>query len=210
LKRRLSAFGVLPLWLCTPCYFRFNDKKLTMKIYTQLVLALATSLTAVAALSHVVLDDTIAAAGAAYRAVLRVGHGCEGAATNSLSVTIPTGFVAAQPLVKSGWNITTKVGKLAEPYEMHGTKITESVQEITWTAKGAENALPNALADEFVFRVTTPKKPGTAWFKVIQGCEKGSLEWVEIPATGQSAHGLKSPAARLEILDVQAAGDHSH
>ena len=98
-----------------------------MKIYTQLVLALATSLTAVAALSHVVLDDTIAAAGAAYRAVLRVGHGCEGAATNSLSVTISTGFVAAQPLVKSGWNITTKVGKLAEPYEMHGTKITESV-----------------------------------------------------------------------------------
>ena len=181
-----------------------------MKIYTQFVLALATSLTAVAALSHVVLDDPVAAAGAAYRAVLRVGHGCDGASTNSLSVTIPSGFVSAQPLVKSGWNISTKIGKLAEPYEMHGSKITEGVQEITWTAKGPENALPNALADEFVFRVTTPKKPGVTWFKVVQGCDKGSNEWVEIPAAGQDAHSLKSPAARLDILDVQAAGSHSH
>lgn len=181
-----------------------------MKIYTQFVLALATSLTAVAALSHVVLDEPVAAAGASYRAVLRVGHGCDGASTNAMTVTIPAGFVGAQPLVKPGWNISTKIGKLAEPYEMHGTKVTEGVQEITWTAKSPENAIPNALADEFVFRVTTPKKPGATWFKVVQGCDKGSNEWVEIPVAGQDAHSLKSPAARLDILDVQAAGGHNH
>jgi uncharacterized protein YcnI len=163
-----------------------------------------------AAFSHVTLEDQAAAAGAGYRAVLRVGHGCAGAATTSMTVTIPAGFNAAQPLVKAGWAVSTRVGKLDQPYEMHGTKYTEGVQEITWTAKSADSALPDALADEFVFRGTTPQKPGTLWFKVVQGCETGRNAWVEIPAAGQDAHSLKFPAARLDVLDVQAAGAHAH
>jgi uncharacterized protein YcnI len=163
-----------------------------------------------AAFSHVTLQDQAAAAGAGYRGVLQVGHGCAGAPTTSITVTIPSGFNAAQPLVKAGWTVSTKVGKLEQPYEMHGTKYTEGVQEITWAAKGAENALPDGFADEFVFRGTTPKKPGTLWFKVVQACDKGSNAWVDIPASGQDAHSLKSPAARLEVLDVQAAGGHAH
>ena len=176
----------------------------------QLVAACALSMGASAAFSHVTLQDQAAAAGAGYRGVLRVGHGCAGAPTTSITVTMPAGFNGAQPLVKAGWSVSTKVGKLDQPYEMHGTKYTEGVQEITWTAKGAENALPDAFADEFVFRGTTPKKPGTLWFKVVQGCDKGSNAWVEIPAAGQDAHSLKSPAARLDVLDVQAAGGHAH
>jgi periplasmic copper chaperone A len=176
----------------------------------QLLAACACSIGASAAFSHVTFEDQAAAAGAGYRGVLRVGHGCAGAPTTSITVTIPAGFNAAQPLVKSGWSVSTKVGKLEQPYEMHGTKYTEGVQEITWTAKGAENALPDAFADEFVFRGITPKKPGTLWFKVVQVCEKGSNAWVEIPSAGQDAHSLKSPAASLDVLDVQAAGGHAH
>lgn len=176
---------------------------------TYFVAACALSMSAGSAFSHVTLQDQAAAAGAGYRGVLRVGHGCAGAATTSITVTIPAGFNGVQPLVKAGWNVSTKIGKLEQPYESHGTKYTEGVQEITWTAKGAENALPDAFADEFIFRGTTPKKPGALWFKVVQGCEKGSNAWVEIPAAGQYAHGLKSPAARLDVLDVQAAG-HAH
>ena len=41
-------------------------------------------------------------------------------------------------------------------------------------------------------------------------CAKGSNEWVEVPASGSSTKGLKMPAALLEVLDVQAAGGHSH
>jgi len=181
-----------------------------MKRHSQFVVALAASLSAVAAHSHVTLEDPAAAAGASYRAVLKVGHGCAGSATNSMTVTVPPGFVAAQPLVKAGWTVSTKVGKLAVPYEMHGTKYTEGVQEISWTAKDVENALPDAYADEFILRGTTPKTPGTIWFKVVQGCEKGSNNWVEIPAEGQDAHSLVSPAARLDVLDVQASGGHAH
>lgn len=160
--------------------------------------------------SHVTLQEQVAAAANGYRAVLRVGHGCEGAATVALRVTIPDGFNGAQPMVKPGWKVTTKVGKLAQPYVSHGTTYTEGVQEITWTANSAADALPDAHYDEFVLRGTTPQKPGPLWFKVVQLCEKGSNNWVEVPAAGVSTKGLKMPAALLEVLDVQPASSHKH
>ena len=183
---------------------------MTSKFAIQFVAACAALTGASASFGHVTLQDPAAAAGATYRAVLQVGHGCAGSATTTIQVTIPVGFNGAQPMVKAGWAVSTKVGTLAQPYEMHGTRYTEGVQEITWTAKGAENALPDALYDEFVLRGTTPRQPGTLWFKVVQVCEVGRTEWVEIPAAGQDAHSLKSPAAALEVLDVQAAGGHAH
>jgi uncharacterized protein YcnI len=41
------------------------------------------------AAAHVTLEQEEAAANSTYKAVLRVGHGCEGAATNTLRVQIP-------------------------------------------------------------------------------------------------------------------------
>lgn len=160
--------------------------------------------------AHVTLQDQVAAAGVSYRAVLRVGHGCEGASTVGLRVTVPEGFNGAQPMVKPGWKVTTQVGKLAVPYVAHGTTFTEGVQEITWMVNAAADALPNAYYDEFVLRGTTPQKPGPLWFKVVQLCEKGANNWVEVPPTGTSTKGLKMPAALLEVLDVQPAGGHNH
>lgn len=163
-----------------------------------------------ATFSHVVLQDGTATAGASYRAVLRVGHGCDGSATTGMRVTIPAGFNGAQPMPKAGWTVVTKVGKLEQPYESHGKVFTDGVLEIHWTANGPENALPDAFYDEFVLRGTTPAKPGPLWFKVVQTCEKGANQWAEVPASGNSTKGLKSPAALLDVLDVQAAGAHAH
>jgi uncharacterized protein YcnI len=156
-----------------------------------------------------------------YRATLRVGHGCDGALTTGIQVTIPAGFNGAQPMPKAGWTLSTRVGTLAEPYESHGTRYTEGVQEITWTATGRDSALPAAYYDEFVFRGTTPKVAGPLWFKIRQLCDKGTNEWVEVPASGSATQGLKFPAARLEVLaepqvPVQSvpaspnAGGHAH
>jgi uncharacterized protein YcnI len=111
---------------------------------------------------------------------------------------------------KPGWKVSTRVGKLAQPYVAHGKTYTDGVLEITWTAQGAENALPAAFYDEFILRGTTPSQPGPLWFKVVQTCEKGANEWVEVPAKGSSTKGIKSPAALLEVLDVRAANDHAH
>lgn len=160
--------------------------------------------------SHVTLQDQLAASGTSYRAVLRVGHGCEGAPTTGMRVTIPAGFNGAQPMVKPGWSVSTTVGKLAEPYVAHGKTFTEGVQEITWTANTSKDALPDAHYDEFVLRGTTPPKPGPLWFKVEQLCEKGANLWVEVPASGTSTKGLKMPAALLEVVNTQAAPSHNH
>ena len=111
---------------------------------------------------------------------------------------------------KPGWTVKTVSGPLPVPYESHGKKYTEGVLEISWTANSPDNALPSAYYDEFVLRGTTPAKPGALWFKVVQGCSQGSNDWVDVPASGTSTKGLKSPAALLEVLDVQATSGHAH
>lgn len=174
------------------------------------IAALAAFTWATASFGHIVLQDGVAAANASYRAVLRVGHGCDGSATTGIRVTLPSGFTGAQPMPKPGWAVSTRVGPLAEPTTSHGKTLTEGVLEITWTARSPADYLPDAFYDEFVLRGTTPSKPGSLWFKVVQTCEKGSKAWVDIPTTGTATKGLKTPAALLEVLDVQAAGEHQH
>ncbi len=160
--------------------------------------------------AHVVLQDPAAAAGSSYRATLRVGHGCGSEATTALRVLIPAGFNGAQPMPKPGWTLSTQTGPLAQPYSLHGKTFTEGVQAITWTANSPQDALPSAYYDEFVLRGTTPKRPGPLWFKVLQQCATGRLDWSEIPASGTSTHGLESPAALLEVLDIQSGDSHKH
>jgi periplasmic copper chaperone A len=160
--------------------------------------------------AHITLQDGTAAAGANYRATLRVGHGCDGSITTGIKVTIPAGFNGAQPMPKPGWTLTTKSGPLAKPFVNHGKTYTEGVQEISWTASGRDSALHAAYYDEFVFRGTTPAKPGPVWFKVVQICEKGANEWIEIPAQETSSKGLKFPAPLLKVLDVPASTGHVH
>jgi uncharacterized protein YcnI len=173
-------------------------------------LALALYAASTGAGAHVVLQDPAATAGSSYRATFRVGHGCDKAPTTGIRVTIPDGFNGAQPMPKAGWTVQTKTGPLAAPYESHGTRYTEGVLEISWVANGPENALPHSYYDEFVLRGTVPSKAGPLWFKVVQTCEKGSNDWVEIPASGTSTRGLKSPAVLLEVMDAQPGGAHSH
>jgi uncharacterized protein YcnI len=179
-------------------------------ISSRFLSALAVALAGTSASSHVVLQDPAAAAGSSYRATFRVSHGCDGASTTGMTVTIPDGFNGAQPMPKPGWTLYTRVGKLAVPYESHGTRYTEGVLEIRWLANGPENALPAAFYDEFVLRGTAPSKPGPLWFKVVQSCEKSSNDWVEVPASGTSTKGLKSPAALLEVLDIGSTDTHQH
>ena len=180
------------------------------KFAIYLVAAYLASSGASNAFSHIVLQDRATAAGTSYRATLRVGHGCDGAATTGITVAIPSGFTGAQPMPKPGWTVRTVSGKLAQPYTSHGKTFTEGVTEISWTASSPDNALPNDFYEEFVLRGTTPAKPGPLWFKVVQTCARGVNAWVEVPATGISTKGLKSPAALLEVLDIQAAGGHNH
>lgn len=159
----------------------------------------AASLFSTAVQAHVVLEQREAEAGSAYKAQLRVGHGCEGSPTRQLSVVLPAGFRGAKPTPKPGWTLSLRMEKLAQPYESHGKPVTEGLAEVSWTANSEADWLQDAWVDEFVVRGSLPAQPGDLWFKVRQVCAKGESLWVEVPGSGGSTQGLKMPAARLTV-----------
>lgn len=155
--------------------------------------------------AHVTLEVQQAAAGSTYKAVLRVPHGCAGAPTNTVRVKIPDGATGVKPQPKPGWQLSTVKGKLAKPIpDGHGGTITEGVVEIAWSGGN----LPDDNYDEFVFRMGLPKTPDvTLYVPVVQECPQGAAErWIEIPAAGQKADDLKSPAPQLKL--TAPAGGH--
>jgi periplasmic copper chaperone A len=158
---------------------------------------------AIQAFSHVTLEQQQVEAGTTYKAVLRVGHGCDGLPTTVLRVQLPAGFQGAKPMPKAGWTLQSKIEKLATPYDSYGKQITEDVTEITWTASSPAAALPDNQYDEFIVRARAAMPVGAAWFKVTQLCQDGSKTgsnpWTEIPASGTSIRGMKYPAALLNV-----------
>ena len=148
--------------------------------------------------AHVVLDQRTAPAGGYYRGAFRVGHGCDGAATVAVTIRIPEGVRGAKPMPKPGWTIERRLEKLAQPYDSHGKTVTDDVVAITWRG----GPLPDAHFDEFALQMQLPDKPGPLWFKVLQQCEKGEIDWATVPARGTSTRGIKAPAALLEITPL--------
>lgn len=160
-------------------------------------------------MAHVVLDEPAALAGTGYRAAFRVGHGCAGSPTTAIQVFLPAGFRGAKPMPKPGWALSLRREKLAQPYTSHGETVSEDVVEVSWTATSPDNWLPDAWFDEFVLRGTVPVQAGALWFRVLQSCAQGQLDWAEVPAQGTSTRSLKAPAALLEVLPSGAVG-HAH
>ena len=119
-----------------------------------------------------------------YKAVMRVGHGCEVRRTLKLRVRIPEGVIAVKPMLKPGWTLETVQAKYAKSYDYFGTPTAEGVQEIVWTGK-----LLDAHYDEFIFRARlTDSLPvgKMLYFPTVQECEGGKAErWIEIPAAGE-------------------------
>ncbi|MDO8248751.1 MAG: YcnI family protein [Rhodoferax sp.] len=180
-----------------------------ISIATKLIAACALFSGPAASFAHIVLDEPAALAGRSYKAALRVGHGCDGSPTTAIKVLIPAGFQGAKPMPKAGWTLSVTQAKLAKPYDSHGKTITEDVAEITWTASSKDSWLADAWYEEFVLRGGLPTEAGAMWFKVLQTCEKGRNDWVQVPASGISTKGLKTPAALLEIIESGPAG-HQH
>ena len=184
----------------------------TIHTLTRAALA-ALLLTALTAQAHVTLDQGSAPAGSTYKAVLKVGHGCDGSPTHTLTVRLPLGFRGAKPVPKAGWVLTVRKDTLAQPYDNHGKQVTEDVVEVSWKAASREAWLDDAWYDEFTVRGQLPDQAGPLWFKVLQVCEKGSNDWAQVPNSGTATSGLSSPAASLTVQAAEPAGSapvHQH
>jgi periplasmic copper chaperone A len=170
-------------------------------MFRELALGAAGAVTvACTASAHVTLETREAPVGAPYKAVLRVPHGCDGAATTALRVRIPEGMIAVKPMPKPGWKIDTVSGKYPKTYSFfHGAKLSEGVTEVSFSG----GSLPDAYYDEFVITgfIAGDLEPGTMlYFPVVQECEKGVHRWIEIPAAGKSPGDYPEPAPGLKLV----------
>jgi uncharacterized protein YcnI len=150
------------------------------------------------ATAHVTLQTDKALPDSTYKAVLQVGHGCEGKPTTAIRVRIPEGVIAVKPMPKPGWQLATTKGKYAKAYDYFGSQLGEGVTEIAWT--GGE--LPDDWYDEFTFRARlTGFAPGhVVHFPVVQECTEGAVHrWIEIPAAGKNADDYEEPAPGVTI-----------
>lgn len=154
------------------------------------------------AFAHVTLEKEEAAPDAAYKAILRVGHGCEGDATTTLRVQIPEGLIVAKPMPKPGWKVEVKKAAYAKSYDYYGEAVTEGVKEIAWTGGN----LPDDFYDEFVFRVRVTKfEPGTQiYLPVVQECGTKVTRWIEIPEAGKTAEDYDYPAPAFTVTAPKA------
>lgn len=130
-------------------------------------------------------------AGGYGHAFIRIPHGCDGAATDTIKVQIPAGFTSVKPQAKSGWTVST--------VKADGT----NVSEVIW----AGGSLADGSFDDFGLSVKYPSTAGTYYMPVVQLCGAASVAWTQIPAAGQDSHSLESPAPSVKI---EAASGHGH
>jgi len=168
-----------------------------MKLQTLLAAGVVAAGTATAG-AHITLETPEAKVGSTYKAVLRVGHGCEGSPTLKVRVKIPEGVIAVKPMPKAGWDLETVTGPYGRSYDYYGTPLHEGVTEIVWTGRLADEHY-----DEFVFRgrLTDDLPVGEVlYFPAVQECEVGVERWIEIPEAGKAADDYESPAPGVTLL----------
>lgn len=178
-----------------------SERKL-MNINKRIILALV-ALFAVAmptlASAHVTVSPEEVPAEGYAMLTFTVPHGCDGAATNRVSIKMPPEVISATPGVVGGWKIRSVEGKLPEPAEQHGETITEGVREVNWTG----GPLPDGQLQQFPLSVALSGEEGeTSEFKVVQGCEGGAeTAWIRsVPASGEEPD---HPAPAVELVAAE-------
>lgn len=121
---------------------------------------------------------------------VRIPHGCEGEATDTVKVQIPVGFTAVKPQAKSGWTVST--------VKADG----KNVSEVTWSGGN----LLDSQFDDFGLSVKFPAA-GTYYMPVVQLCGTKTSEWTQIPAAGEDSHSLDHPAPAVKVAE---AAEHGH
>jgi uncharacterized protein YcnI len=153
--------------------------------------------------AHATLEEQQAPVNSFYKAVIRIGHGCDGSPTTAIRVQVPEGMIAVKPMPKAGWNLETVKGDYAKAYDYYGTEMTSGVKEVVWSG----SSLPDEFYDEFVFRGRlTGFEPGTVvHFPIVQECEIGAHRWIEIPKPGEDPDSYEEPAPAITIIEGDAA-----
>jgi copper(I)-binding protein len=62
---------------------------------------------------------------------------------------------------------------------------------------------------EFPIEFAAPAQPGPLWLKVLQRCGATTMNWADVPASGKSTEGMKTPALLLQVVSAQDAAAYA-
>lgn len=164
--------------------------------------AVCAALWAIPTSAHVTLVNKEAEIGSRYVAVLRVPHGCKGAATVKLRVRVPEGVLDVQPRqAPSGWTVDTVQAPYSRSYTLNDKRLDVGVTEVIWSG----GPLPDKERAEFAFSAYLDPglAPDTALhFPTVQECVDGSTaRWIDIPPPGSqpAADHADTPAPAVKL-----------
>lgn len=157
--------------------------------------------------AHVVFNQASVSANALTTLELRITHGCDGAATKEVRVTVPNGVTRVTPRALSGWQVGVAKRRLPMPVTLHGETVTETIDTITWSG----SSFPDFAYQQFEIRAMMPNEPGKVlYFPVEQICETGKISWSQIPASPASARALAQPAPSLTLSSGTTGPQRGH
>ena len=156
------------------------------KVILGTLVAAAASITGVGSASAhatVQLYGSSATAGGYGAMFIRIGHGCAKAATDTVEVSIPSGFSSVRPQQMPGWNAET----------------IKNAEGVTTGVRWTGGSLPDAQFADFGLSVKYPATAGTYAIPVVQRCGTAEAAWIQIPAEGQDSHALAYPAPTVNV-----------
>jgi len=149
----------------------------------------AALLFAAPAFAHIHPDPAAIQEGTEATVGFTVEHGCKDSPTTELEIQMPDGFTGIKGVDAGGF--------------------TAKVDGQVVTFAGA--TLPNDKEMAFQVTFTAPDEPGEVPVKIVQTCEEGSLDWIEVQADGEAEP--EHPAPVLTITEGAPTGDeggHDH
>lgn len=179
-----------------------NTALLSSAVAVGALLAVATPLPASA---HVSVNASSAAAGSYSVLTFSVSHGCEGSPTTALSIDIPEAITAVTPTVNPNWDVSkVSVDASAPVVDGHGESSASRTGRIVYTAKAP---LLEGLRDTFELSMQLPADAAgeTLAFPVLQTCEVGETQWIEMATEGSA-----EPEHPAPTIAVTAATESAH
>ncbi len=165
-------------------------------MFVSTILALLTVLSTltVQVHAHASCNPNVAMPNSYFATSIRIGHGCDGSPVNNVTVFIPEGVVSVRPRFLPGWTINFLERPLATPIVNGNTTVTTETYAISWSG----NVLDVKYYEDFSISMRLPDRPDNTpiYFRVIQTCVQGEIDWAQIPTEGAAAE-PEFPAARL-------------
>lgn len=158
------------------------------------------------AAAHVSVNPDEAEQGGYATVNFKVPNERDDAATVKLEVTLPADhpLSSAMPQPVPGWTVKVEKAKLKKPLEVHGEKITEAVNKITWTGGKIE---PGTFQQFPLSIGQLPEDADELVFKAVQTYDsKEVVRWIEVPEEG--AEEPENPAPVLQLTAPAEGSGH--